>query len=58
MYARVPVKNQLCRLYRDSEVKVQLQYDERGSLLRMATDMDPYKSLPIPFVGITLHWAR
>src|SRR5215470_8490546 len=30
VYARVPVKNQLCRLYRDSEVKVQLQYDERG----------------------------
>ena len=58
VYVRVPVKTQVCRLYRDNEILVQLQYDGRGNLARIATDMKPFKSLPLPFVGITLHWAR
>jgi hypothetical protein len=58
VYVRVPVKNQICRLYRDSEVKIQLQYDELGRLSRMAIDMSPFKSLPLPCTGVTLHWAR
>jgi hypothetical protein len=39
-------------------VRVQLQYDERDRLVRVATDMSPFKSLPLPFIGVTLHWAR
>ena len=58
VYVRVPVQNQVCRLYRDSEIKIQLQYDEFGRLARTATDMGPFKSLPIPFTDIALHWAR
>src|SRR4051812_7248431 len=56
--AKVPVRNLVCRIYRDSEILVQLQYDDLGRLDRVATDMAPYKTLPIPFTGITLHWAR
>lgn len=56
--ARVPVRNTLCRIYRDSEILVQLQYDDFSRLSRVATDMAPFKSLPIPYTGITLHWAR
>jgi hypothetical protein len=56
--ARVPVKNLVCRIYRDQEILVQLQYDEFGRLARVSTDMAPYKSLPIPFTSTTLYWAR
>jgi hypothetical protein len=55
---RVPVENRICRIYRDSEIKTHLQYDEAGRLTRMATDMKPFRSLPIPFTGAALHWAR
>ena len=56
--AKVPVKNPICRIYRDSEIAVHLQYDELGRLATVATDMAPYKSLHIPFTDITFHWAR
>jgi hypothetical protein len=56
VYAAVPVKNRVCRFYRDDSVTVQLGYDELGRLLRVETDMKPSKSLTLPFVG-TLYWA-
>jgi hypothetical protein len=58
VFVRVPVGNQVCRIYRDGEIKVQLQYDEYGRLAQMATDMNPFKSFPIPFTSMALHWAR
>jgi hypothetical protein len=58
IYVRVPVENRICRLYRDDEVKIQIQYDERNHPVRIAVDMDPFKSIPLPFIGVTLHWAR
>jgi hypothetical protein len=58
VYARVPVRNTLCSLYRDGEILVQLQYDNRNRLGRTQVDMNPFKSLPVPFTGLTLHWAR
>ena len=56
VYAAVPVKNRICRFYRDDSVTVQLVYDEHGQLQRVETDMKPSKSLTLPFVG-TLYWA-
>lgn len=58
VYARVPVRNAICSLYRDSEILVQLQYDGRNRLARTQVDMRPFRSLAIPFTGVTLHWAR
>jgi len=58
VYATVPVRNKVCRFYRDDEIRIQLQYDAKDRLARMQTDMHPYKSLPLPFVGRTLHWGR
>lgn len=58
VYAKVPVRNKVCRLYRDDEIKVQLQFDNRDYLTRVAIDMNPYRSLPIPFTGKTIHWGR
>ena len=56
--AGVPVRNVVCRLYRDDAVTVQLDYDSRDRLARIQSDMAPYKSLPLPALGFTLHWAR
>lgn len=58
VYARVPVRNAVCSLYRDGEILVQLHYDDRGRLGRTQVDMKPFKSLPIPFAGVAVHWAR
>jgi len=57
VHAVVPVQNRICRFYRDDGIRVQLQYDSRNRLARMVTEMNPFRSLPLPF-GITLHWAR
>ncbi len=57
VHAVVPVHDRICRFYRDDGIRVQLQYDNRDRLARMVTEMNPFRSLPLPF-GITLHWAR
>ncbi|MEZ5566629.1 MAG: hypothetical protein R3F24_14480 [Gammaproteobacteria bacterium] len=58
VYARIPVKNKICRIYRDDEIKVRLQFDYLDRLTHITAEMSPYKSLPIPFTGKTIHWAR
>jgi hypothetical protein len=58
VYARVPVNNWVCRLYRDDEVRVQLRYDDPGRLLRIQTDMNPFKLVRLPYVDTTVYWAR
>lgn len=58
IYAKVPVRNTICRFYRDDEIRVQLHYDDKDRLVRYATDMSPFKSLPLPFSKHTVHWAR
>lgn len=57
LQARVPVRNLICGVYRDGDIRVRLLYDERDRLERIAVDMAPYRSLPLPF-GAVLHWAR
>lgn len=56
--ARVPVNDPICRVYRDDEVRVLLQYDELDRLSRLQLDMNPYRSLPIPLTDVVIHWAR
>jgi len=58
VYSEVPVKNRICRYYRDDVIRIQLQYGKSGQLERMQTDMNPYKSLPVPFTNNMLHWGR
>jgi hypothetical protein len=58
VYARVPVADLTCRIYRDDTILVQLQYNDRNRLARMQVDMSPYKSLPLPWLGTAIDWAR
>jgi hypothetical protein len=58
VYARVPVRNDICRVYRDDSILVQMQYDDRNRLARTQVDMAPFKSLPIPFTHTAIDWAR
>jgi len=54
--ANVPVANLICRIYRDDRVLVMLQYDERDRLVRVESEMSPFKSLPLPWGG-AIHWV-
>lgn len=58
VYAAVPVKNGICRFYRDESITVQLGYDREQRLERVETDMKPFKSLTLPFLGRTVYWAK
>ena len=58
VHAVVPVQNRICRFYRDDGIRVQLQYDNRNRLARMVTEMNPFRSLPLSWLGINLHWAK
>jgi hypothetical protein len=56
--AKVPVKNLICRIYRDDEIAVMLQYNARYRLVREELEMLPYKTLPIPLTKGVIHWGR
>jgi hypothetical protein len=58
VYATVPVAHLTCRIYRDQDIKVQLHYTEKERLARVHVDMAPFRSLPIPALGMTIHWAQ
>jgi hypothetical protein len=58
LYVTVPIRNQVCRIYRDSSVRVQLKYDDSGSLRQLQTDMKPFKYLRLPWSGVTFYWAK
>jgi hypothetical protein len=58
IYAAVPVKNGVCRFYRDDSITVQLGYDKLGNLVRVETDMKPSKSLKLPFMAEAIYWAK
>jgi hypothetical protein len=58
IYATVPVKNGICRFYRDASVTVQLVYNSEGQLVRIQTDMAPFKQFDLPFLSKPIYWAK
>jgi hypothetical protein len=58
LYARVPVKNLVCRIYRDDAITVQLHFTEKERLIRQQMDMAAFKSLPLPMFDAAIHWGR
>jgi hypothetical protein len=58
LYIAVPIRNQVCRFYRDSAVRIQLHYDDHGRLRQLQADMKPFNYFSIPWLGVTLYWAK
>jgi hypothetical protein len=47
----VPVRNPICRYYRDSRVRFQLGFNPHAQLVRIQADMNPYGRILIPYFG-------
>ncbi|HEV8017092.1 MAG TPA: hypothetical protein VGP32_00880 [Steroidobacteraceae bacterium] len=54
----LPVKNRVCRYYRDSSIRVQLGFNKTLELVRMQSDMNPYHMLKLPILGLEVDWAK
>ena len=55
--ASVPVKNLVCKVYRDDEIRVRFFFDEHGRMSQTSVDMKPFYSLPVPG-GVVINWAK
>jgi hypothetical protein len=58
LYVAVPIQNKICHFYRDSDVRVQLRYDDHGRLRQLQADMKPFKFFSIPWLGLKLYWGK
>ncbi len=54
----VPVKNRICRYYRDATIRQQLSFNRAEQLVRLQTDMNPFHFLNVPFLNIEVAWAK
>jgi hypothetical protein len=52
------VKNRVCRFYRDSSIHLQLGFNSAEQLVRMQTDMNPYRMLKLPALRVEVYWGR
>jgi hypothetical protein len=58
LFVTIPIQNKICHFYRDSDVRVQLQYDDRGRLRQLQADMKPFKFFSFPWLGLKLYWGK
>jgi hypothetical protein len=54
----VPVKNRVCRFYRDNSIHLQLGFNSTERLVRRQTDMNPYRMLKLPALGLEVYWGK
>jgi hypothetical protein len=54
----VPVKNRICRYYRDATIRQQLAFNRAEQLVRLQTDMNPFHFLKIPVLNTEVDWAK
>jgi hypothetical protein len=52
------VKDRICRYYRDGTGRFQLGFNSRSQLVRIQTDMNPYRILRLPLVRVELYLAK
>jgi hypothetical protein len=58
LLASIPVKDRICSIYRDDRVRVQLGFNSRLQLVRLQTDMKPYRMLKSERLGFELDWGK
>jgi len=54
----VPVANRVCRYYRDESVRFQLAFNVHEQLIRIQTDMNPYRMLKFPMTDFEIDVAK
>jgi hypothetical protein len=54
----VPVKDRICRYYRDGSVRFQLGFNSRFQLVHIQTDMEPYGIMRLPLFGLELYLSK
>jgi hypothetical protein len=54
----VPVKDRVCRYYRDDSVRFQLAFNVREQLIHVQTDMHPYRMLKFPGTDFEIDVAK
>jgi hypothetical protein len=54
----MPVTNRVCRYYRDESVRFQLAFNVRSQLIRIQTDMHPYRLLKLPLTDFEIDVAK
>ncbi len=58
LLAAIPVKDRICSIYRDDRVRVQLGFNSHLQLVRLQTDMKPYRVLKSETLGFELVWGK
>jgi hypothetical protein len=58
LLASIPVKDRICSIYREDRVRVQLGFNSRLQLVRLQTDMKPYRMLKSEWLGFELDWGK
>ena len=58
LLAALPVQNRICRYYRDSSIHLQLGFNEYLQLVRIQTDMKPYKFMRLPWIDREVDWGK
>jgi hypothetical protein len=58
LLAALPVKNRVCRYYRDSSIRAQLGFNEYLQLVRIQTDIKPYKFVRLPWIDREVDWGK
>lgn len=58
LLAAIPVKSTVCRIYRDDRVRAQLGFNRRLQLVKLQTDMKPYRMLKSEWLGFELDWGK
>jgi hypothetical protein len=53
-----PVKDSVCRYYRDDSIRLQMGFNSSLQLVRIQSDMNPYRILRLPIAGYELDWAK
>jgi hypothetical protein len=56
--AAMPIHNRVCRFYRDDRVLLQLGFNRALQLVRIQTDMKPFRVLKSETLGFEIDWAK
>ncbi|MBV9343367.1 MAG: hypothetical protein JOZ03_00070 [Gammaproteobacteria bacterium] len=54
----VPVRNVVCRYYRDATIRQQFGFNGHQQLVHLQTDMNPFRFRKLPFLDIELDWGK